>query len=208
MNNIGLNSDVIFAYTARGVYRTANIKYKNVEGYIDRSGPSIVLSFRGTARNGRSWWSIFRDILTDINCVPKKTRIGVVPAGFYRAGRRIYDDIASELFDKSFPVLITGHSLGGAVALVVAGLLTLRGYNVEGVVTFGSPRVGKLKVLDNVPIRQYKNGGDPITILPPFYKHQRDIINIGGCKTVPSISDHFIDNYILSLEDSRVCSFA
>lgn len=41
-------------------------------------------------------------------------------------------------------LLITGHSLGGALATIAAFELSLIGYRVSGVFTFGSPRVGSL----------------------------------------------------------------
>lgn len=40
------------------------------------------------------------------------------------------------------PIMVTGHSLGGALAMLAAYELTLAGYPVELVVTFGTPRVG------------------------------------------------------------------
>lgn len=39
-------------------------------------------------------------------------------------------------------IWLTGHSLGAALATLVAAGLKDSGYNVAGVTTFGSPRVG------------------------------------------------------------------
>ena len=48
---------------------------------------------------------------------------------------------ALPLSAMSMPLLVTGHSLGGAMATIAAFELSLLGYNVR-LLTFGSPRVG------------------------------------------------------------------
>lgn len=60
--------------------------------------------------------------------------------GFALAASRIYQDI-QPLLDKSERVHLTGHSLGGAVAVILAMYLEHDGFNVGNVITFGQPKV-------------------------------------------------------------------
>lgn len=60
--------------------------------------------------------------------------------GFSLAATRIYRDILP-LLDKTTPVNLTGHSLGGAVAVILAMYLDHDGFKVGNVITFGQPKV-------------------------------------------------------------------
>ena len=69
------------------------------------------------------------------------------------------------------PIVITGHSLGAARALILGALLTVLGVKPQSIVVFGSPRpgAGKLKkvLLDGgFPIRSYRNRSDPVCDVP------------------------------------------
>jgi hypothetical protein len=72
-------------------------------------------------------------------------------AGFYSAYTRLLAKLMPALHREipavqraTTPVVVTGHSLGGALATIAAYELSLAGYLVRGVFTFGSPRVGNL----------------------------------------------------------------
>eukprot|EP01137_Pigoraptor_chileana_P012846 Opistho-2@65659 len=62
-----------------------------------------------------------------------------VHAGFLLAANELIEDIVGCL-DRRAPLSITGHSLGGAVGTLVALKLIHRGFNVESVITFGTPK--------------------------------------------------------------------
>jgi triacylglycerol lipase len=92
---------------------------------------TTVVAFRGTAN--------FRDWLTDAECV----RESHVHSGFKRA----FDSIAIDLLDalKDVPeegrIFFTGHSLGGAQAVLASWAFASHYPRLE-VYTFGQPRVG------------------------------------------------------------------
>ncbi|NEQ55568.1 MAG: hypothetical protein F6K11_36550, partial [Leptolyngbya sp. SIO3F4] len=71
------------------------------------------------------------------------------------------------------PLLITGHSLGGALATMAAASLLENGFDVAGVYTFGQPRVGDLtfiKQLDEkLPNKVFRfiNNNDIVPHVPP-----------------------------------------
>ncbi|PCJ13526.1 MAG: lipase [Gammaproteobacteria bacterium] len=74
---------------------------------------------------------------------------------------------------------ITGHSVGGALSSLYAGMLVENGYDVYGVYTFASPRPGDsafencLKDVISGPHYRVVNTGDVIPHVPPepFFSH-------------------------------------
>jgi len=95
-------------------------------------GEDCVAAFRGT-QDLRNW-------LTDLDCA--YTRLGNmrVHRGFYEALESVRTDLEAGIQATHYQRLwLTGHSLGGALAMLCA-----RAWKgaVEGVYTFGQPRVG------------------------------------------------------------------
>src|SRR5262249_54451343 len=66
------------------------------------------------------------------------------------------------------PVWLTGHSLGAALATLAAARWAA-GHRVQGLYTFGSPRVGNAAFAATVPGPCYRfvNNNDVVTRLPP-----------------------------------------
>lgn len=90
--------------------------------------------------------------------------------GFLRAAREAYDALKPNI-DPGRELRITGHSLGGAVALILTGLLSEDpvGYHLGRTVTFGQPMVtdsNGVKVLKKYPLLRVVNRWDPVAILP------------------------------------------
>lgn len=78
------------------------------------------------------------------------------------------------------PLWITGHSLGGALAILLAFKLSLKpGNKLAGVVTFGQPKVGDAQLTQAITqqllpfYRRYVNQRDIVPKLPPLpdYRH-------------------------------------
>lgn len=67
------------------------------------------------------------------------------------------------------PLFLTGHSLGGAMAILVAGKLINLGRSPRCVYTFGSPRVGDYVFAQNYEVVAHNvlNAGDPVPFAPP-----------------------------------------
>ena len=117
-------------------------------GIVVDQGDYVVIVFRGTANP--------ENLLLDAECYRRdlnmKTPLhGVkVHAGFLTGYNSVSDAMMRILSLEKIaggkvgdrPIFITGHSYGGALA-VLAGLdLQLEGYNVHSVYTYGQPRVG------------------------------------------------------------------
>lgn len=114
-------------------------------GYVAVSSQYKLVAFRGST-DLKSWIEDAEAIQVplrlygDLSGVPA----GNVHFGFDSVYMEVIDRIRQTLAgtDPNKPVYCTGHSLGGAVASLVAADLA-RDYNVR-VYTFGSPRVGDM----------------------------------------------------------------
>ena len=155
---------------------------------------SIILSFRGTEPDS------LEDIATDLRIRQVGGPLGgQVHRGFLMATLAVWDDydlpngrkhkgvehtikemrktLSTTARDEGRPepspaLWITGHSLGGALATIAAALLAERGKPVQGVYTFGSPRVGDsafASLLESRLSRIYRivNNNDIVTRVPP-----------------------------------------
>ena len=105
--------------------------------------------------------------------------------------------------------IVVGHSLGGALALLLAGILVARRTPPAAVVTFGAPRCGSWKLrrlLSPIAVRSYRNGDDPVPDvpwLPGVYLHPRRQIEIGTPADDP-LADHHIGAYLRALAPQGV----
>jgi hypothetical protein len=88
--------------------------------------------------------------------------------GYSEIARAMAEEIIDDnlLVIDELPLLLTGHSLGGAVSVLLANLLTRRGFAIEGVYTFGMPKFvdkeGALLLKQNLRIVQIEHVLDPI----------------------------------------------
>jgi triacylglycerol lipase len=81
--------------------------------------------------------------------------------------------------DHAKRIWVTGHSLGGALASLYAGMLFENGTDVYGVYTFGSPRPGNARFATELnkclkgPHYRIVNSGDVVPHVPPepFFSH-------------------------------------
>ncbi len=114
------------------------------------------LAVRGTQFN-------FNDILRDLRGVPWcDPALGWCHSGFLKGADALWPQVAPYL-RAAEPVHLTGHSIGGAVATVLAARMTLVGQPPASLVTFGCPRVGFARLgrrLADVPGRRFVCGDD------------------------------------------------
>lgn len=95
----------------------------------------IVIAFRGT--------SSLRDFLTDADCLRAKVTCGQVHQGFWEAWLGVKEAIKAQIPNfEGKRIYVTGHSLGGALAIICAKYLAVEQQDVCGVYAFGAPRVG------------------------------------------------------------------
>jgi len=134
--------------------------------------PLFSLAFPGTAS--------FRDGITDLKVRKVVSGAGKLHRGFVYAAKSVYPQIVAQL-PPGCRVMLSGHSLGGAVATIIADWLKGCGYEIESVYTFGSPRLANgpwqrcyNRLLGNRTFR-IVNAGDPVPHMPWFFGTYRHV---------------------------------
>lgn len=120
-------------------------------------------------------------------------------AGFIRGARRVAREIRPSL-RREMPLVVAGHSLGGAVALV-AGLLLGRDQKMVEIVTLGCPRVfwSLVQLPLDTTLTMYRHGRDLVTYVP-VGRHPVPQVKLGkAARFWPNISDHRVDHYIAEI---------
>lgn len=142
-----------------------------------------VLSFRGTEAD-------IKDIKADLNGVTIEIDGATIHSGFYNAFNHVKHDIEKaieSLNNNGYPLYITGHSLGGALALLATKFLASD--SLGACYTFGSPRVASSVFGDDIktPIYRIVNAADLVPRVPPAYI-QHFLIAIFEMAHIPFIS--------------------
>ena len=136
-----------------------------------------VLVFRGT--QGRiSNWAF--NLSTALSPWPGG---GYVHRGFKMLLLEAWEAIEEELKKQKMPVYYTGHSLGGALAVLAASLL-----EPAAVYTFGSPRMGNGQFVDStrhIPVYRVVNPRDIVASVPPI----PGILHVGEPQYLTSSKD-------------------
>ena len=128
-----------------------------------------VIVFRGTT-NIRDWIRNI-DIRTEPVEDPKPGKQGIVGSfhkGFHDGYRSVEGEINKRLAGTgNMPLYITGHSLGGALAVVATWYQSER--RLAACYTFGAPRVGDHRLMGRfkTPIYRIVNAADPVPYVPP-----------------------------------------
>lgn len=145
---------------------------------VDEVRNETVLSIRGSS-NIRNWITnvvvLFRDCSFTTDCK--------VHAGFATAWDEIASEAVTAILDAhkknpNYKIVLTGHSLGGAVATIAAATLRKAGVPLE-LYTYGSPRVGNDKFATWFSEQQgghwrVTHGNDAVPRLPSIsfgYRH-------------------------------------
>lgn len=193
--------------TAYTLAQLCNLIYDQAEGWDDywslddvviaRSGNTLVL--RGSVTT--------EDWLRDGDAMPVwHSRLGFVHRGFVTG----MDDVYAEVKDKvQAGFTITGHSLGGARARILAALFAVNGMPPAKVVTFGSPKpafINLRRIFEKSPIEHisYRFGRDVVPTLPPIgdFVHTEEWIALEGHsapENLEPLRDHSMDLYCKAL---------
>jgi triacylglycerol lipase len=122
-----------------------------------------IITIRGTHND--------KNITEDLSFTVRDDRKIAIPvhSGFDRTTRLVYLDVKPHL-RPGYKTYVTRHSLGGAVAAILAIYLIEDGFPVERVVTFGQPRFTTtvaVKRLQFLPLTRVVDENDIVPLLPP-----------------------------------------
>ena len=88
----------------------------------------------------------------------------------------VIEGVVSEVDQACLPVIVAGHSKGGAEAQCIAAQLKRRGIVAAKLTTFESPRVGSMDgFLADVLGTDYAHLGDAVVDAPPLRDHPRPL---------------------------------
>jgi triacylglycerol lipase len=162
------------------------INCKDANAHIACDDDHILIAIRGTEVKQ------LKDLSANARWWPKKHGPGWVHTGFRAHARKILPDIQSYIAQHpGRAIYLTGHSLGGAMALYIAQELEWAGYDGIQLFTYGAPRLGNrsyVKNIKNIQHHRYVNSNDLVPRLPPAifgYRHHgtRHYINRNGSVT-------------------------
>jgi hypothetical protein len=192
------------------------ISVSNTQVYVATNADNVVLAFRGTEAptsiDGLKDW-----LLTDaanLLIVPEG-RLGTdlaaagVGARFHQGfvtaladvWEPVWDSVQAERKKEDRPLWVTGHSLGGALALLAAWMLRRKFVGVHQVYTYGGPMVGNADVTKAFDkefpdkIFRYVNAPDPVPKLPTIsllandYGHCLKEVGLGAAAAAESFKE-------------------
>ncbi len=123
-----------------------------------------VIAIRGTAN--------VENAIVDISLKlqPNKHTKIALHQGFAQAAEGVYEAILPRL-NKYYEISITGHSLGGAVAVILAMYLDMDNYTLGPVITFGQPKVTNVRgavAFRHLDIHRVVTAQDIVPLIPPL----------------------------------------
>jgi predicted lipase len=161
---------------------------KATQCYVASNEKFAVVAFRGSEarlREGNSDVShIFADWMANFDFAPEPwEQGGNVHRGFKGALDEVWGDLEdhiSNLQKDKRKIWMTGHSLGAALATLAAD----RYGNVQGLYTYGSPRVGDHSFKEDFHVNAYRfvNNSDIVTKVPPANMY----LHVGELKYIDS----------------------
>lgn len=165
------------------------------------SGDTDILVLRGSV-TAEDW-------MRDAEAFPQwHTGLGFLHSGFAACMDNVLAETQSALKGKE--LVVTGHSLGGARAKILAGLRVIAGLPISQVTAFGSPHPGfanlsRVIQKSGMIHTSYRNRNDPVPLVPgllPFWSHSEPWKKVDVAPAINAfdpLRDHSISLYCAGL---------
>jgi triacylglycerol lipase len=193
--------DIALCLAASAAYiDSPTILKDDIHVVFSQVGDVTIVAFRGTEPTDISDW------IRDFDAIPIDTKeLGICHRGFYTGASLVLPELIDRLQGCKF--VITGHSLGGALAILAGALLAFNNLIPLQLTTLGAPNISVgdrvKKFLNNTPGYRYRNGNDPVPLIPTWpYGIDREHTQIGQPLLNP-ISDHMLDQYLKALKETK-----
>lgn len=162
-------------------------KGTHTQGFLTHNDKAVIISIRGTQE--------FDDYLTDLQAqqvaIEGYSYKAHAHKGFHDAYNAIRPFIKSYLdrFHTNQKIIVMGHSLGGAIATLVAEWIRQQAKYTNNdnskviLYTYGSPRVGDVKFSEQANLTHYRmvSENDPIPSLPgTWLTNRKQALILGG----------------------------
>ncbi len=201
------------------------LKYRNeIAGYLRVQETVATIFLKGTD----SLMDVFEDLNFEMTTFSTTSGdFGKVHRGFYDEFINLKVELLRANMNQCSKIVITGHSMGAAIATLMGLYCSVIIRKPVEVYTFGSPKVGDttfVNAFDKYVSKSYRyvNGGDPVPFLPNtcWYHHVKEGLHIENNSIVKKdscrafcciwncctgvrrnhINDHHIDSYLASLK--------
>lgn len=206
-------------------FQSETIMAGAMQGYVLDAGDDSIVILRGTEKHEY-------DILQDLRFLKSTSDQGSMHGGFVSGYAPMHSQIKDLLarFDTK-RVWITGHSLGGGLAIVCAHQLLVDGkYPIAGIMTFGQPMVVRDDMRNYLEPKLdgkyvfFVNDMDPVTRVVEPYTHfghmvrwtdteiersKRNVVVMSNQKTSTSTSDpvRIESGYVESMDSAKLDEF-
>jgi hypothetical protein len=158
-------------------------------GFVIEFDNVVAVSFRGTVTK-REW-------LNNFNIRLIRTPYGGIHAGFLHSIEQVTLMILPLVLSRlkvGRQLVVTGHSRGGALAVLFAFMVLLNGHDTNAVITFGSPMYCDAKLVrfmerfrTRMPVIRVVNKPDVVPLLPsigPYMIFQSLLLLLGTPLTI------------------------
>ena len=179
-----IDFSVVLQYAQR-----AALAYEQDSTIQSKSGTGVRVSISGPVSSGmkayvevddtkRVQWVVVRGTSSLVNIRSDVDYNKVVDSrlniplhkGFADAAVQVYQ-FAKPLLKSNYETRLSGHSYGGAAAVIVLMLLKEDGFKLGQTMTFGQPKVTNrdgVRKYGTLPLLRFVNVKDPVPLLPPF----------------------------------------
>ncbi len=171
---------------SEGFNKTEFYDIDGAQTYLFYNAKDIIISCRGTQPGEMN------DIMADLEVFKSDSVTGTkIHQGFKEEVDKVYDVIEGRVERLAgHKIWCTGHSLGGAMATILAQRLEFAGgHDVDTLYTFGSPRAGGPKFRawcdKHLKHQRFVNNNDVVPCVPTFFRWRHS----GNCHYIKSTGE-------------------